>query len=156
MPITAADLMTSPVITVQPHASLAEIADILVAKSITAVPVCAPDGTIVGIVSEADIVRPFRESARAKRERWLVLLAEGEALSDSFLDYLRQDTKSAADVMTKPVVTATTGTTLAQLAELVVSRGVKRIPIVDGGKLVGIVSRSDLLRAIAKAPAMTV
>jgi CBS-domain-containing membrane protein len=153
MGVTAADLMTSPAVTAQPEASLAEIADLMVSKNISAIPVCKADGTIAGIISEADVVRPFRESARRKRERWLAFFAEGEPLSPDFLDYMRQETKSAADLMAPHVITAGKDATVAQLAELMVAHGVKRIPIVDGGKLIGIVSRSDLLRAIAEEPA---
>ena len=68
MSITAADILTSPVISVAPEASLAEIAALLADKHISAVPVCRADGTLAGLVSEADVVRPFRESARVQRD----------------------------------------------------------------------------------------
>ena len=156
MTLTAAELMTAPVVTAHPEASLAEVAKILVGKKITAIPICNPDGTLAGVISEADVVRPFRESLLRKRQHWLELLANGEDLSQDFLDYLRQDTKPARDMMTKHVVTASKDATLPELAELMISHGVKRIPIVDSGKVIGIVSRSDLLRAISKQPALMV
>lgn len=81
MTITAAEIMTSPATTVMPQASVAEIAALLSSKKISAVPVCQPDGTLVAIVSEGDIVRPFRESARVRRDCWLELIAAGESLS---------------------------------------------------------------------------
>ena len=155
MTMTAADLMTSPVITVTPDAGIGHVAELLVDRRISALPVCKPDGSLAGIISELDVMRPFRESVRRKRDRWLGLIAEGETLSLDFLDYLREDHKAASDLMVRQVVTATPKTTLAELAEMMISHGVKRIPIIDGGSVVGIVSRSDLLRAIAETPALS-
>lgn len=152
MTITAADLMTSPAVTVTPGTVIGEVAEMLVDRRISAMPVCRPDGSLVGIISELDVMRPFRESVRRRRERWLGLMAEGEGLSQDFLDYLRDDTKAASDLMVRHVVTGRPGSTLAELAEMMTSHGVKRIPIVDGGRVVGIVSRSDLVRAIATVP----
>jgi len=156
MPITAADVMSSPAITVAPQASVAEIAALLAEKHISAVPVCAPDGTLAGLVSEGDVLKPFRESIRRKRDWWLGVLAEGEDLPQEFLDYIRRDTRSAADIMAHQVVTAAATATLPELAELMVSRGVKRIPVIRDGRVVGIVSRSDLVAALARSPAMLV
>jgi CBS domain-containing protein len=156
MTMTAAELMTSPVVSVAPQARVAEIIELLASKRISAVPVCNPDGTLAGIVSEADVLRPFRESARVRRDGWLAVLASGEELSEDFLDYLRQDTRTAADVMVRHVVTADEYATLPQLAELMVSRGVKRLPIMRAGKPVGIVSRADLVAALARTPEMLV
>ena len=154
MPTTAAEIMTAPAISVTPQASVAEIATVLASQRISAVPVCGPDGRLEGLVSEADIIGPFRESVRQRRNWWLEELAEGEVLSQEFLDYLRLDTRSAADVMVRNVVTAEEQATLPMLAELMVRNGVKRLPILRDGRLAGIVSRSDLIAAIAKAPAM--
>ena len=154
MSITARELMTSPVITTDPTASLYQVAELLVHKNISAIPVCEPDGSLAGIISEADVMRPFRETAHRKRKRWLDLLAEGEDLSQEFLDYLRQDTKPAVDLMARHVVTAGPDASLEELAEMMTAHGVKRIPIVENGKLTGIVSRSDLLRGITQMHAI--
>lgn len=156
MAITAADMMTAPAIVVLPQAGVVEIATILADKNISAVPVCDADGALVGIVSEADILRPFRESARLRRDWWLSSVAAGYEVSQGFLDFMRNDTRTAADVMVHRVVTANEGTPLPQLAELMVANGVKRIPIVRNGKVVGIVSRADVVAALARAPAMLV
>jgi CBS domain-containing protein len=154
MPTTAADVMSSPAIVVAPETSVADIAALLASKRISAVPVCGADGALAGLVSEGDILRPFRESIRQKRDWWLGVLAEGEDLPQDFLDYIRRDTRTARDVMTARVTTAEAHATLPELAELMVARGVKRIPIVRDGRVVGIVSRSDVIAAIARAPAM--
>src|SRR5437879_3950366 len=118
MATTAAEIMTSPAIVVAPEANLAEIAALLSSKRISAVPVCNPDNTLAGIVSEGDILRPFRESARLRRDWWLGLIAEGEELSQDFLDHLRRDLRTAADVMVRHVITANEQATVPQLAEL--------------------------------------
>jgi CBS domain-containing protein len=156
MTIEASALMTSPVVTVMPQASVAEIAELLAKKGLSAVPVCGPDGTLAGIVTEMDVLRPFRESARQRRDWWLTVLAEGEELSPEFLDHIRRDHRTAAEVMTRQVITADERTTLPELAELMVKHAVRRIPILRHNRLVGIVSRSDMIRALAAAPAMLV
>ena len=156
MTIDASALMTHPVVTVTPQASLAEIATLLAEHGFSAVPVCHPDGTLAGPVTETDVLRPFRESSRQRRDWWLTALAEGEALSPAFLDYIRRDHRTAAEIMARQVVTADERTTLPELAELMVRHAIRRIPIVRDGRVVGIVSRSDIIRALAHAPAMLV
>jgi CBS domain-containing protein len=156
MTTTAAEIMTSPVVTVAPQTSVASIATLLAGNHISAVPVCWPDGTLAGLVSEGDLLRPFRESVRSKRDWWLTVLAEGERMSQEFLDYMRLDTRTAVDVMTAHVHTATERATLPQLAEIMTQHGVKRIPILRDRQVVGIVSRSDLVAALARSPAMLV
>ncbi|HQT76963.1 MAG: hypothetical protein B7Z80_27025 [Rhodospirillales bacterium 20-64-7] len=156
MTITAAEIMTTPVASVAPEATIAEVASLLASKRISAVPVCNPDGSMAGIVSESDILKPFRESARARRDWWLGAVAEGEELHQDFLDYLRQDTRAAADVMVRHVIAVEEDATLPRLAELMIKHGVKRLPVLRDGRLVGIVSRSDLVAAVAKAPGMLV
>jgi CBS domain-containing protein len=156
MAITAADIMSSPVIFVIPETNMAEIASLLASKHYSAVPVCHPDHTLAGIVSESDILKPFRESVRAKRDWWLGVIAEGGELPQDFLDYIRRDTRTAADVMVRHVFTAEERTTLPELAELMIKHAIKRVPILRDGKLVGIASRGDLVAAIAASPAMLV
>jgi CBS domain-containing protein len=156
MTVVAADIMTAPATVVRPETNMAEIASLLASKHFSAVPVCHPDNTLAGIVSESDILKPFRESVRVRRDWWLGVIAEGEALPKDFLDYLRQDTRTAADVMVRHVITAEEQTTLPQLAELMINHGIKRLPVLRDGKVVGIVSRADLVTAIARSPAMLV
>jgi CBS-domain-containing membrane protein len=156
MSITAADIMTAPAIVVRPETNMAEIASLLASRHFSAVPVCHPDNTLAGIVSESDILKPFRESVRARRDWWLGTIAEGEELPQDFLDYLRRDTRTAADVMVRHVITAEEQTTLPQIAEMMLNHVIKRLPVLRDGKVVGIVSRADLVAAIARTPAMLV
>ncbi len=91
-------------------------------------------------------------TAIARDERgawWLEILAEGEKLAPEFLDYVRSGGKLARDLMTKPPVTATESMPVAELARLLEHHRIKRVPIVRDGVLVGIVSRADLVRALA-------
>jgi len=150
---TASGLMTAPAITIGPQARVAEIAGLLSRNRISAAPVCDAQGALLGMVSEGDLMRPFRESARLRRDWWLGLLADGEGLSQDFLDYIRVDARTAADVMTAPAITADETATLPELAELMIRHGVKRVPIMRAGRIAGVVSRADLVRAIAAAPA---
>ncbi len=154
MATTAADIMTSPVVTVTPATGLQDIARLMAEKRISAVPVCNADQTLAGLVSEADVLRPFRESIRTRRDWWLGLIAEGEDLPQDFLDYIRQDHRTAADVMVRHVITGDEQMTIPQIAELAMKHGIKRLPILRDGRVVGIVSRSDLVAALARAPAM--
>jgi CBS domain-containing protein len=156
MSITAADIMSSPVVAVSPQTSMAEIAALLASRHISAVPVCNADNTLAGLVSEGDILKPFRESARARRDWWLGVFAEGEQLPQDFLDYIRQDTRTAADVMVRHVITVAPDASLPEIAELMVKHGIKRVPVVKDGHVLGIVSRGDLVAALSKAPGMLV
>jgi CBS domain-containing protein len=154
MALVAADIMSSPVVTVTPKTTLSAIAKLLWEHHISAVPVLDDAGTVVGIVSEADVVKPFRESIRARRSWWLEAIAEGEDLPKDFLQYLRQETHTAADIMEPQVVTADYQMTIPELAEVAMTNGVRRLPILRDGKLVGIVSRADLVGVIARTPAL--
>jgi CBS domain-containing protein len=147
---TAADIMTSPVTAIGRNTPMAEIAPLLASNDFSAVPVCDPDNKLVGIVSKSDILKPFRESARLRRDWWLVVIAEGEHMPPDFLDYIRRDTRTATDVMVHHVITVHEDTTLPQIAELMIKHAIKRLPVLRDGKLVGIVSRADLVAVIAR------
>jgi CBS domain-containing protein len=150
MPNEAHALMTSNVLTVSPDDTVATIAGIFAAHNISAVPVCDKAGTLLGMVSEGDLMRPFAESNDLRRSWWLSLLAEGADLAPDFVEYVRRDRLRARDLMTAPVVTATESTTLPQLSELMTRHRIKRVPIVRDGRMVGIVSRADLVRAFSR------
>ena len=152
MPIRAADIMTRDIATISPSTRVGEIARILAERRVSALPVRDEKGHLVGIVSEGDVLRPLRESLASKRAEWLMALAEGENLSPEFLDYLSADTRAAADIMVRHVITAEEDATLSHIAELMIRYNVKRLPIMRGEMLVGIVARADLVKALAKAP----
>jgi len=153
MTMFAADVMTSPVASVAPGARVSEIAALMTSRHIGAVPVCAADGMLVGIVSEADILKPFLGSRRLIRERWLNLIAEGENLSQEFLNYIQSDVRTAADVMRREVRSVVETTPVQELADLLTTHKIRHLPVLREGRLVGIISRADLVAAIARAPA---
>jgi CBS-domain-containing membrane protein len=149
----ASDVMVSNVITIGPDASVVDVADLLLRNRISAVPVVGADGEILGIVSEGDLInRPESETER-RNSWWLDALASKEVLA---LEYVKTHSRKVSDVMTRDVITATPDTSVAQVAAVLEKNGIKRVPIVQNGRLVGIVSRANLLRGLAslkdKAP----
>jgi CBS-domain-containing membrane protein len=145
--MNAKDIMTSPVITVGPEASVREIAALLLDKRISGVPV-VEKGRLVGLVSEADLLhRHENGTERVARSRswWLNLFSGGPSLED----YVKSHARTARDVMTREVVSVTADTSAADIADLLESRGIKRVPVLRGGRLVGIVSRANLIQTLA-------
>ncbi len=150
---SAAELMTREVIVARPEDSVRTLARMLSDHEISAVPICDAGGRLLGMVSEGDLMRPFGEEKMLKRAWWLNLLAEGNDLAPDFMDYIRMDSRRARDLMTKEVISAPATASIGELADLMTNHKVKRLPILRDGKLVGVVSRSDLVRAMAHAPA---
>lgn len=143
----ARDVMTSPVITVGPDTSVRRIAALLLEHRVSALPVLAK-GRLVGIVSEADLLRRHEigTDGIAQGSWWLRLFSHDTSLED----YIKSHARRARDVMTREVVTVAPDTPLAAVADLLHRRGVKRVPVVEHGQLVGILSRSNLVRALAE------
>jgi CBS domain-containing protein len=148
----ASSIMTRDVVTARPTDTVAHVARLLSENAISAVPICDDAGTLLGMASEGDLMRPFIDSNVKRRAWWLTLLADGTDLAPAFLDYVRLDRHQVGDLMTTPVITAPESASLTELAEKMVQHRIKRLPIVRGGMLVGIVSRADVIRAIARTP----
>ena len=142
----AADVMVANVITVSSDASIKEVAEILLANRISAVPVVGKDGGLVGIISEGDLIRRTETDTERRRSRWLALLVGSQPLAAEFV---KSHAHKVADVMTRKVIVATPDTPLRELAALLEKNGIKRVPIVKNRKLVGIVSRANLVQALA-------
>lgn len=143
----ARDVMVSPVITTGPAASVKEVAQILLKNHISAVPVVDDAGKLVGIISEGDLMRRADLGTERHRAWWLAaLFADQDALAS---EYVKQHGRKVADVMTKRLVTASPGATLNDIASLLEKHSIKRVPIVENGSLVGIVSRANLIQALA-------
>lgn len=145
---TARDIMTGIVYTVQADASLDEIVQLMTSQRISGVPVVDDDRHVIGMVSEADLVDEHKREAAIPR----TLLYGVFPLPDDVLCEAARRGKMlrAADLMSRPVVTATEETTLHELADLMVQHWINRVPVLRHGRLVGIVSRSDLVRALAQ------
>jgi CBS domain-containing protein len=142
----AADVMTSNVITVGPDTSVAEIANVLLANRISAVPVVGETGELIGIVSEGDLIRRTEIDTDRHRSWWLGLVVGNTALA---AEYVKSHGRKAADIMTRQVITAAPETPLRDIAALLEKNGIKRVPIVHRNKLAGIVSRANLVQALA-------
>ena len=152
MSLTAADIMTTNVKTVRASASVAEIARLLSDNEISAVPVCDAQGQVLGMLSEGDLLRPVGKEQATKRAWWLNLLAEGTDLAPSFMECISVENQRAETMMVAPAITAAPDNTVPELADLLVRHHIKRLPIIRDGKLVGIVSRADLVRVLARTP----
>lgn len=152
MTIDAASIMTRDVVTAGPDDTVARVAALLTEHEISAVPVCDKDGKLLGMLSEGDLMQPFGQENALRRAWWLGMLAEGTDLAPEFLDYVRLDRRRAKDLMKTDVITATERSSAAEIADLLNKHKIKRVPIVRDGKLVGIVSRADLIRAMSRSP----
>lgn len=144
--MNAADVMVTNVITVGPDACLQDVAHLFLTNRISAAPVVGTDGKIVGIVSEGDLMRRAEAGTGRRRSWWLSLLTGREVLA---AEYIKEHSRKVADVMTREVITAAPQTSLRDIANILEKNGIKRVPIVDGGKIIGIVSRANLLQALA-------
>jgi CBS domain-containing protein len=145
----AFDVMTRPAITVGPDTPMREIAELLLEHGISAVPVVDEDGAVTGMVSEGDLLRFGAEDREARRDWWLALLAQGESLSPEFLATLRTPARTAKEIMSAPVVTVTEHTDITEIGQLLAAHRIKRVPVLRDGRIIGIVSRADLIRALA-------
>ena len=141
----ASQAMTHPAVTVPADATVFAAADILLGSRISAAPVVDADGKLIGIVSEADLMnRPEVGTVPAKS--WLLrLLADESRLAR---DYIRSHSHRVTDVMTREVITVGEHTPLAEIAALFLRHHVKRVPVVRDGKIIGIVSRANLLQGL--------
>lgn len=141
----ARDIMSGNVVCVGVTESVFDAAEILLNARISAAPVVNDKGAVIGIVSEADLLRRAEIGTDSKKG-WLARLLDSE--SSAAHDFVAANTRRVADVMTREVVTADLDTPLRDLVDLMERHGVKRVPIVNDGVLAGVVSRADLLRAL--------
>jgi CBS domain-containing protein len=126
--------------------SVRDVAKLLLKHGISAVPVVDASGALLGIVSEGDLVRRRHISRDDRASWWLQMLAEGEDLAPEFLAYVRSGDRLLQDLMTREVVTVEEETLLPEIARLLEEHRIKRVPVLRQGRVVGIVSRADLVR----------
>jgi CBS-domain-containing membrane protein len=144
--MNASSIMVSDVITVKPDDTVQDVAGILLVNRISAVPVVDDSGKIVGIVSEGDLLRRSENRTEHERPWWLKLLMGRELLAAEFI---KEYGRKVADVMTREVISAVPDTPVADIATLLERHRIKRVPIVQNGKIVGIVSRANLIQGLA-------
>ena len=144
--MNARDIMTRNVITVSPDTRIADIAKLLAERRVSGVPV-VDNGKIVGIVSEGDLVRRSEIGTDRRGGSWWLRLFR----SETPIDFVKSHGQIAGDIMTSPALTIGENTPLNEIADIFESKHIKRVPVVSDGKIVGIVSRANLVRAIASA-----
>lgn len=145
----ARDIMTTNLVTVQPGTPVREVATQLFERRISAVPVVDEEGRVVGIVSEGDLMRRPETGTERHPSWWLRLFGYSDELAH---EYVKSHGRTAADVMTRHVLSVTEDAEIAHIADLLESHHIKRVPVVRQDRLVGIVSRADLMRALIGAP----
>lgn len=141
----AKDVMTTGVVSVMADATVFDAAEILTSEHISALPVVDDKGKVVGIVSEADLIRRA-EIGTTPHKSWLHRWLDDDVTKAA--EYVRSHSRRVRDVMTKTVVTVDEDATLGEIAALMAKHDIKRVPVVQDGVLVGIVSRANLLQAL--------
>jgi len=141
----AMDVMTSEVITVDENASVQAVAKLLAERGISAVPVVDKANRVIGMVSEGDLLHRAETGTERRRSWWLEMMASTNKLAG---DYVKSHSGQVKDVMTRDVVSVIETTPVADIAILLETNRIKRVPVVRDGKLVGIVSRANLVRAL--------
>jgi CBS domain-containing protein len=149
-PMNARDVMTTDVVSVGPETPTRAVAKLLVGKKISAVPVVDATGAAIGMATEKDLLRREIDRRAPSRVWWLEMLAEGEDLAPTFLDYLKASDRPVREIMSSPVVAVAEDTPVQTVAELLQKHHIKRVPVLRNGRVVGIVSRADLVRALAQ------
>lgn len=142
----AADVMTSEVITVDENASVQEAAKLMAAHGISAVPVIDRERRMVGMVSEGDLLHRAETGTERRRSWWLEIVASTNQLAG---EYVKSHSGSVKDIMTRDLISVTEETTVADIAILLETNRIKRVPVLRDGRPVGIVSRANLVRALA-------
>ncbi|MFM0080649.1 CBS domain-containing protein [Paraburkholderia sediminicola] len=150
----AIDVMTSSVLVATPEMSVQAAAKLLAENHISGMPVVDTAGQVIGMISEGDLLHRTEidtdaDAAGTRRSWWLDFLASTRELAST---YVKEHARTVGDVMSDTVVSVTEDTPLAEIANLLERRRIKRVPVMRDGKLVGIVSRSNLIRALASVP----
>lgn len=140
------DIMSTKVVTVSPFTSVRDIAGLMVEKQVSGLPVLNDNGTLVGMVSEGDLLRRPEIGTQKHRRRWVSFFS---GVDEQAREFTKSHALRAGDVMTEQVIHVSEETPLGEVVGLMEKHNIKRLPVLSDGKLVGIVSRADLLRALA-------
>ena len=146
----ARDIMVKPVLTAKPATTVAELAKLLSENRISGVPVVDDNGALVGIVSESDLLHRAETGTERKRKWWMQLFLDNDRLAR---DFVKTHGTRTADIMSPHVVSVAADAELRDVAEMLDVNEIKRMPVVEAGRVVGIITRGDLVRALAGASA---
>ena len=141
------DLMTTNVLTIGPDASIRDVAQVLTEHRISGLPVCGIEGHVLGVVSEGDILYKEHDPRESRPGRPLGWLIKGIPPLDL---YEKAAATTAGEAMSSPALTIAPYESVSAAAQLMTEHGVNRLPVVQDGRLVGIVTRTDLVRAFAR------
>lgn len=144
----AKDIMTTAVVTARSDGTVSEAVRLMLDHHVSGLPVVDPGGKLVGLISEGDLLRRVRDATEPRRSWWLELIGSEK---ESARNYVAVNSHHIADVMTREVVTVEETTPIGEIARLLERKRIKRVPVVRDGNVVGIVSRSNLLQALAHA-----
>ena len=148
----ARDVMVRAVATTTPETTVEKVARLMINLRISGVPVLDRNGRLVGIVTEGDLLRRAETRTERPRVRWSEWFSANSRLA---AEYVKSHARGVEDVMTREVVSVGELASLGEIAELMETRRIKRVPVVHDGKIVGIVSRADLLQVLASGGATT-
>jgi CBS domain-containing protein len=146
--LTVGDVMTRPVVTVRSWTPLKEVAQLLIERRISGVPVVDDDGALLGVVSEGDFLVKEQGSTAIRHGRLSRLLGESRAARARLA---KVGALTAGEAMTAPALTIAPDRHISEAAAVMTARGVNRLPVVDDGRLIGIVTRADLVRAYVRS-----
>jgi len=142
----AMDIMTSEVITVEEDATVQAAAELMAEHGISALPVVDKDTRVIGIVSEGDLLHRAETATEQRRSWWLEMMTSTNQLAG---EYIKSHSAKVTDVLTRDVISVTDATPVADIAVLLETHRIKRVPVLRDGRLAGIVSRANLVRALA-------
>jgi CBS domain-containing protein len=142
----ASDVMTRSVISVAPDATVAQAVELMLERGISGLLVVDAAGTLAGVVTEGDLLRRDELGTQRRRPWWLRLIASPGRQA---ADFTRTHGRKVADVMTRDVVTVDQGADFEEIVALMEEHRIKRVPVLQGDRVVGVVSRADLLRALS-------
>ena len=147
------DCMIKDVVTVRPDAAVHDIAELMVKKRISGVPVVSEAGALVGIIGQGDLLHRAEVGTERRSKWWLRMLANSNDLAR---EYNKAHGLTANDIMTRDVISVRADEELSKAADLMAQRRLKRLPVVENGKLIGIITRTDLVRILSEhRPAAT-
>ena len=144
----ASDVMTRNVISVSPDATVADAVELMLERGISGLFVVDASGTLAGIVTEGDLLRRDELGTERRRSWWLRLIASPGRQA---ADFTRTHGRKVTDVMTRDVLSVNANAPLEDIVALMEEHRIKRVPVLDGDHVVGVVSRADLLRALSVA-----
>ena len=140
------ELMTTPVLSIGPEASLKDVAALLVDRGISGLPVCDAENRVVGVISEGDILYKEHDPSTGRKGGPLAWLIDGNTPA-----VIKSRALTVREAMTSPALTVTPWSSVSEAARLMSERGINRLPVVRNDELVGIVTRTDLVRAFTRS-----